>query len=420
MNTSKQVNVIILLIFLSIFATGAYTLWDPNRADSAKVRQEEMAIERGAWLFSQNCRTCHGNQGEGGSASNRLRAAPPLNRPDLQGIGEDGEVDETVRAQQYRLVVNTIICGRVGRAMPTWGIEQGGTLNDEQIRQLALLITQPGEEGWAQAEEFALEGVPAFDKHGDAFNRLQVAEPVGPDDTTIVLNKFVDSVSPNVRLQVGEELVLVQEVDAQARTVTVERGLGTTDAEEHAVGTEILEVPEPPVEPVATVAAACGQTAQASAVVPPLPPSDSLEIVAQGTAWNRSALTAIADVPLTILVNNEEAGGVTHNIHFFQGAEPGGDELPAEQCAGMADGCFSEITTEDVTFNFGPLPVGDYYYICDVHPQMEGVLSVVEPGAPAPGADTGDDGENEVPTDQNAPGTDASADGTPITPDEAP
>jgi mono/diheme cytochrome c family protein len=420
MNTSKQVNVIILLIFLSIFATGAYTLWDPDRADSAKDRQEEIAIERGAWLYSQNCRTCHGDEGEGGGASNRLRAAPPLNRPDLQGIGEDGEVDDTARAQAYRLVVNTIVCGRVGRAMPTWGIEQGGTLNDEQIRQLALLITQGGEEGWAHAKEFALEGVPAFDKHGDAFNHLEVAEPVAADDTTIVLNRFVDSISPNVRLQVGEELVLVQEVDPETRTVTVERGIGTTDGVDHEVGTQILEVPEPPAEPVPTVAAACGQIAQASSTPEPLPASDELAIVAQGIAWNRSSLTAIANVPLTILVDNEEADATVHNIHFFQGAEPGGDELPADQCAGMADGCFSEITAEDVTFEFGPLPVGEYYYICDVHPQMEGVLSAVEPGTASPGAGTGDDSENEAPSDQDAPGTDPAAGGTPIVPDEAP
>jgi mono/diheme cytochrome c family protein len=385
MNTSKQINIIILLVFISVFATGAYTLWDPDRADSAKEKQEEAAIERGAWLFSQNCRTCHGDSGEGGAASNRLRAAPALNRPDLQGREEEGgEVDETARNQAYDLIVNTIVCGRVGKAMPTWGLEQGGTLNDEQIRQLALLITTGGE-GWEQAEHFALEGVPAFDKHGDAFNGLQIAQPLSADSDTIVLNKFVDSLAENSRLQLGlepgSEIVLILDVDAENRAVTVERGIGTTDAEEHDAGTPILETVEPPAEPVATVAAACGQVAQAGSTPEPLPPSASLEIVAQGIAWNRNVLNAIADVPLTILVNNEEPDQTAHNIHFTLGAEPGGEELPADECAGMADGCFSEITSEDVTFNFGPLPAGDYYYYCDVHPSMEGVLMAAAEGA---------------------------------------
>ncbi len=40
------------------------------------------------------------------------------------------------------LIKNTITCGRVGTAMPAWGVEHGGPLSDEQIRQLTLLIMQ--------------------------------------------------------------------------------------------------------------------------------------------------------------------------------------------------------------------------------------------------------------------------------------
>ena len=49
--------------------------------------------------------------------------------------------------------------------MPTWGQSQGGTLNDEQIRQLATLITEgasfvedPDRTGWDLADEFAIHG----------------------------------------------------------------------------------------------------------------------------------------------------------------------------------------------------------------------------------------------------------------------
>jgi hypothetical protein len=77
---------------------------------------------------------CHGDSGEGGSASNRLKVAPAINRNDLMGIDpKTGLVSETDKAQQFKFIVNTITCGRIGKAMPTWGQSQGGTLNDEQI-----------------------------------------------------------------------------------------------------------------------------------------------------------------------------------------------------------------------------------------------------------------------------------------------
>ena len=167
MNTQKQIIIIVGLIFLSIIATGAYWMWDPDRAENAEDHQLETTVWRGAFLFSQNCRTCHGDAGEGGLQGNRLREAPALNRPDLQGIDpETGEVDEQSKDRAFDLIFNTINCGRVGRAMPTWGQAQGGTLNDEQIRQLTTMIVEGT--GWEDAKEFALEGFPPGDVHGDA------------------------------------------------------------------------------------------------------------------------------------------------------------------------------------------------------------------------------------------------------------
>ena len=57
MNTSKQINIMVGLIFVSLIATGAYWMWDPDRARRRRrTRQLETTIERGAFLFSQNCR----------------------------------------------------------------------------------------------------------------------------------------------------------------------------------------------------------------------------------------------------------------------------------------------------------------------------------------------------------------------------
>ena len=77
MNTTRQINIIVLLVFAAVIATAAYTSWDPSRASEAQTRQTAKTVEYGAYLFSQNCIVCHGNKAEGGAASNRLKQAMP-------------------------------------------------------------------------------------------------------------------------------------------------------------------------------------------------------------------------------------------------------------------------------------------------------------------------------------------------------
>lgn len=391
MNTNKQINIMILLVFASVILTGAYWLIDPDRASSAREHQLEATIDRGAWLYSQNCRTCHGDVGEGGAASNRLRAAPPLNRPDLQGK-VDGEVDNAALSQAYDLVFNTITCGRVGRAMPTWGQSQGGTLNDEQIKQLTIFITQAvdeeaGRNAWEHASVYAFEGVPEYSIHSpDTQDELHLAESIDAQATELTLTSAiglsaVEATGEGLRLKIDEELMLVQSVDADTGVVTVERGLGTTDPAPHEAGRFVVEPPVPP-DPAPVTERACGQTASAQPTAAPEPPSAELTIVASGIAWSKTQLFALPDVPLTLTVDNQD-NGIPHNIVFFEGAEPGGTEIAR-----------TEIETGPVTqtLNFGPLAAGDYYYYCEVHPNMEGVLTAAAAGAATDGAASDGDG----------------------------
>ena len=385
MNTSKQIIVMVALVFIAVIATGAYTMWDPSRSSEAKDVQQEKTIKYGAWLFSQNCRVCHGNMGEGGSAANRLKLAPPLNRPDLQGKdATTGEVNASTKAQQFKFIVNTITCGRIGKAMPTWGQAQGGTLNDEQIRQLATLISDGT--GWDLANEYAIEGVPAFNHHGDDGGPDQIKIVGGLDDssTTVTLNR-VDLVGKGDRIQATEgydpdkdEIMLITDKpNVENNTVTVERGVGTTSPKAHADGLVLYKVPVPP-DPPAITQPACGQNLPAaSATAAPAAPSATLKITAQGIAWNTDTLAAIAGVPLTLTVDNQDAG-TAHNIHFFAGEdETGADVAQTDIEPG--------IVTQ--TLNFGPLDPGTYYYHCDVHPQMFGLLTATVAGeAPAGGA----------------------------------
>jgi mono/diheme cytochrome c family protein/plastocyanin len=375
MNTSKQIIVMVALVFIAVIATGAYTMWDPSRADEAKDVQLEKTIRYGAWLFSQNCRVCHGDSGEGGSASNRLKLAPPLNRPDLQGKdATSGEVSQTQKNQQFKFIVNTITCGRVGKAMPTWGQSQGGTLNDEQIRQLATLISEGT--GWDLAKEYAIEGVPAFAKHGDNGDHITLSGALDASSTTVALSS-VSVLGKGDRIQADDEIMVVTAVDAANNTVEVERGVGTTSPKEHADGLLLLKVPVPP-DPPAITQPACGQNLPAAVPTPgEVAPSTTLSIIAQGTAWSTDTLSAIAGQPLTLTVDNKDSG-IAHNIVIFQGEDETGDRLAETPI---------EPGPVTQTLNFGPLDPGSYYYHCDVHPQMSGTLTASEAGAaPAGGA----------------------------------
>ena len=75
MNTSKQVNVMIGLMFVFLVGTLLYFVWDTVRAEDAQERQIVVNAERGGRLFSLNCRSCHGINGLG-----------PLENPNLPGI----------------------------------------------------------------------------------------------------------------------------------------------------------------------------------------------------------------------------------------------------------------------------------------------------------------------------------------------
>lgn len=390
MNTSKQINIMVALVFLSVLATGAYTMWDPSRTSDARKDELHRTVERGAFLFSQNCIVCHGDSGEGGSASNRLKVAPAINRPDLQGIDPTTKlVSKTDKAQQFKFIVNTIACGRIGKAMPTWGQSHGGTLNDEQIRQLATMITEGT--GWEMSKEFAITGDHEFHYTGYASAGLKLTQALDASSTTVFLSD-VSVLGKGLRIAVplpGEdpaeegtpkvELMLITESpNKDQKTIVVERGLGSTSPVAHDAGAGAWLPPVPP-DPAPITQPACGQNLPAAVpTAGAAAPSATLSIIAQGTAWDTTTLVGIAGVPLSLNYDNRDAG-VAHNINFFNGADATAESIASTE---IAPG------PETLTLNFGPLDAGDYFYHCDIHPgQMEGTLSVVEAGAaPAAGA----------------------------------
>jgi len=368
MNTSKQINIMVALVFIAVIATGAYTLWDPSRAADAKQRQLDKTVNRGAFLFSQNCRVCHGNAGQGGAAANLLKAAPPLNRADLQGKDPTtGAVDPTLKANEYKLIYFTILCGRVGKAMPTWSDVQGGPLNEEQIKQLTTMIIEGT--GWGAADEYALNGVPADKIPGELTDGFKLAAPLDASSTVVQLNK-VGVLAKGDRLRIDNELMTVTEVNKDANSVTVNRPLGTTKAAAHENGAPVAKPPIPPDPPSITGSSGpvCGQYAPPPQPTPAAPaaPATELKLTAKGIQFDTAALTGAAAKELTITVDNQDSG-VLHNINFFEGTDNTGQSVGA-----------TPIESGPVvqTLKLGPLDAGTYYYQCDVHPAMSGTLTV--------------------------------------------
>ncbi|HJX61231.1 MAG TPA: c-type cytochrome [Dehalococcoidia bacterium] len=140
----------VLLLLLTVLAIGLYWAWDSVRAERAEERQAETAAERGAHLFAQNCRLCHGRTGQGVS-ENAAFPGIPLN------IEPNRPTDAAqLKSLQLRLR-DTIRCGRAGTIMPPWHLDYGGSLNDEQIRQLVALITTNAGDAWEKELKYSTE-----------------------------------------------------------------------------------------------------------------------------------------------------------------------------------------------------------------------------------------------------------------------
>ena len=125
-----------MLIVSGLLLTG-YGYYEPYRQVAALERQERIAMERGAETFSSNCLSCHGIDGTGAQAPppNDTVVAPALNRADMR------PKDPEAFKERYEYVMRTIHRGK-GLIMPAWGKQDGGQLLDEQIHELALLITK--------------------------------------------------------------------------------------------------------------------------------------------------------------------------------------------------------------------------------------------------------------------------------------
>lgn len=152
----KVVATLALLILSGLLLTG-YAFVEPRRQEEALARQERIGIHRGIENYTTLCMSCHGIDGTGAVVPDTSPplVAPALNRPDMRPDPNDKDA----YTAQYNFVSRTIHRGRVGTPMPAWGRQDGGSLLDEQIHELTLLITKGNMqiEGTKTAWELATE-----------------------------------------------------------------------------------------------------------------------------------------------------------------------------------------------------------------------------------------------------------------------
>lgn len=126
-----------------------------------------------------------------------------------------------------------------------------------------------------------------------------------------------------------------------------------------------------PILAAALVLAACGDTGDAGSPTT-VGCKDAVDgevtLVAQaGNLWDTDCLRAPAG-PLTLVVANQDDGG-SHNVHLA--------DAPGSPASDLEPG----PSTQELDVTLEP---GSYEYLCDLHTNMVGTLSVGEANPPRP------------------------------------
>jgi mono/diheme cytochrome c family protein len=137
-----------LFTLLVIRADASSSTWKDRIAEE---HQLEAMVIRGRNLYANLCFDCHGKTGLGASdPSQPDLPGLPLNKPDFKY--DNIKSDPAKLAQVESLLELTIHRGRAkpppGISMPAWGSQDGGPLNDEQIRQLVAFIEHAPDREW--------------------------------------------------------------------------------------------------------------------------------------------------------------------------------------------------------------------------------------------------------------------------------
>lgn len=110
-----------------------YGLNEPNRQAEAYQRQREVSIERGARLYATYCYLCHGYNAQGAIVPGQGVLAANLTLRKATG-------DKDEDTKLFDFLTKTITRGRPNTPMPAWGLSDGGSLQPEEVNEIAVFI----------------------------------------------------------------------------------------------------------------------------------------------------------------------------------------------------------------------------------------------------------------------------------------
>jgi plastocyanin len=144
-------------------------------------------------------------------------------------------------------------------------------------------------------------------------------------------------------------------------------------AAEATPGWTLSPTPTPTIAPsVEPSAAPSGEASAAPSAGTSAAPTDgsggavvTLTLSAQGIAYDTAALEAPANTPFKIAFTNNDAG-IPHNVAIHEGSPTGREIWQGEIFSGV----------DSRTYDVPALPAGTYGFVCTVHPNMTGTLTV--------------------------------------------
>jgi plastocyanin len=117
--------------------------------------------------------------------------------------------------------------------------------------------------------------------------------------------------------------------------------------------------PAPPDTPGPSVVASGSPSASSSSA------AAAVQISALGTAFEQTSLNAPAGAAFQITFDNKDAG-VPHNVAIHEGDASGAEVFKGDIITGPAT----------ATYDVPALDAGTYTFVCNVHPNMTGTLTV--------------------------------------------
>jgi len=138
-STNRVMAIGAVLLFAMVLVFPLYRWYEPTSRTDARAEQQSSLARSGEALWSLNCASCHGLNGEGG-------IGPALNSEQFLTSSTD---------DQFQLLVSV---GVPGTQMSAYSQDFGGPLTSEQIKALSLYVrsweeTAPDRPDWREIEE---------------------------------------------------------------------------------------------------------------------------------------------------------------------------------------------------------------------------------------------------------------------------